>query len=186
MNNSSSNNNNINSGVLNTSVVTAMSSGQDYWPKVSPDSAANITPDVLHHQDYQQLTNGHEMHHQRDDTIDQNGHLNGQSLNLPPSSVPSSNVYDSQSKLTSNSAFTPINAIPPHFNIQHHQLSQRPYIYDAISIQNKNVAQNTGNSFPNQLISLHQIRNYAHQPSGIMTASGEHLIGINVTGKDKG
>jgi hypothetical protein len=159
-----------------------MSSGQEYWPKVSPDSAANITPDVLQHQDYQHLANGHEMHHQRDDNGDQNGHLNGQTLNLPPSSVSS---YDGQSKLTSNSAFTPINAIPPHFNIQHHQLSQRPYIYDAISIQNKNVAQNTGNSFPNQLISLHQIRNYAHQPSGIMT-SGEHLIGVNVTGKDKG
>jgi zinc finger protein 362/384 len=190
-NNSSSNNNNNNNAnnssnnngaVLNTSIVTAMTSGQEYWPKVSPDSAANITADVLHHQDYQQMTNGHEMHHQqqRDDNGDQ--HLNGQTLSLPPSSV-SSNVYDGQSKLTSNSAFTPINAIPPHFNIQHHQLSQRPYIYDAISIQNKNVAQNSGNSFPNQLISLHQIRNYAHQPSGIM--SGE-LIGVNVAGKDKG
>jgi len=34
-----------------------------------------------------------------------------------------------------------------------------------------------GNAFPNQLISLHQIRNYAHQPS--MTP--EHLLGL----KDK-
>ena len=33
------------------------------------------------------------------------------------------------------------------------------------------------NAFPNQLISLHQIRNYAHQPS--MTP--EHLLGL----KDK-
>lgn len=34
-----------------------------------------------------------------------------------------------------------------------------------------------GNAFPNQLISLHQIRNYAHQPP--MTP--EHLLGL----KDK-
>ena len=72
--------------------------------------------------------------------------------------------------------------MPPHLNtLQHHQLAQRPYIYDALSFQNKNVAQN-GANFPNQLISLHQIRNYAHQP-GLM--AGEHLIGIGVAGKDK-
>jgi zinc finger protein 362/384 len=186
-NNNNSNNNsaNNNSNVVMNPPVNSIMSGQQehpYWPKVSPDSA-----EVLQHQDYQ-LTNGHELHgHQRDDNPDdlrQNGNLNnGQTLALPSSST--ANAYDPQSKLTSNSAFTPINAMPPHFNIQHHhQLSQRPYIYDAISIQNKNVAQNTGNSFPNQLISLHQIRNYAHQPSGIM--SGDHLIGVNVTGKDKG
>ena len=34
-----------------------------------------------------------------------------------------------------------------------------------------------GNAFPNQLISLHQIRNYAHQP----TMTPEHLLGL----KDK-
>ena len=33
------------------------------------------------------------------------------------------------------------------------------------------------NTFPNQLISLHQIRNYAHQPS----ITPEHLLGL----KDK-
>ncbi|XP_059474772.1 zinc finger protein rotund-like isoform X3 [Neocloeon triangulifer] len=32
-----------------------------------------------------------------------------------------------------------------------------------------------GGSFPNQLISLHQIRNYAHQPP---TMAGEHLLGL--------
>jgi hypothetical protein len=35
----------------------------------------------------------------------------------------------------------------------------------------------SGNAFPNQLISLHQIRNYAHQP----TMTPEHLLGL----KDK-
>ncbi|XP_071454544.1 zinc finger protein squeeze-like [Hetaerina americana] len=35
-------------------------------------------------------------------------------------------------------------------------------------------------SFPNQLISLHQIRNYAHQPS---TVIGEHLLGLKEKGQ---
>ncbi|CAO1407646.1 unnamed protein product [Diamesa tonsa] len=198
-NNSNNNNNNI---TMNTPIPTMTGQEHPYWPKVSPDSAANIT-EVIQHQNHQQqhqqqqqqhhefqLTNGHELqHHHREENVEdlaiarQNGHLNGQSLALPPSSTP--NGYDGQSKITSNSAFTPINAMPPHLNIQHHQLSQRPYIYDAISFQKQNVAQNTGQAFPNQLISLHQIRNYAHQPSGIM---GEHLLGVSVGagGKDKG
>lgn len=185
-------NNNI---VMNSSIPAMSNQEHPYWPKVSPDSAANISNDVISHQQHQQqqqhhdfqLVNGHELqHHQRDDNIEdlrQNGHLNSQALSLPPSSTP--NGYDVQSKLTSNSAFTPINSMPQHLNIQHHQLSQRPsYIYDAISFQNKNVAQNSGNGFPNQLISLHQIRNYAHQPGGGLM-SGEHLLGVSV-GKDKG
>jgi zinc finger protein 362/384 len=179
-NNQNSNNNN--SIAMNTS-IPSMASNQDhpYWPKVSPDSAANISNEVISHQHQQhhdfQLVNGHELHHQREENIEDlrhNGHLNGQSLSLPPSTTP--NGYDGQSKLTSNSAFTPINVMPSHFQ-------QRPLYYDAISFQNKNVAQNSGNGFPNQLISLHQIRNYAHQPAGIM--AGEHLLGVSV-GKDKG
>uniref|UniRef100_A0A1A9WL87 C2H2-type domain-containing protein n=1 Tax=Glossina brevipalpis TaxID=37001 RepID=A0A1A9WL87_9MUSC len=98
--------------------------------------------------------------------------------------------YDASSitKTTSNSAFTPINSMPPHLNtLSHHPMAQRPYLYDAISFQNKNVNQNNAsNSFPNQLISLHQIRNYAHQPTGL-TMAGEHLLGVSVgPGKDKG
>ena len=192
-NNQSSQNNNNNNIAMNTSIPAMTNQEHPYWPKVSPDSAA-ITNEVITHQQHQQqqhhdfqLVNGHELqHHQRDESIEdlrQNGHLNGQSLALPPSTTP--NGYDVQSKISSNSAFTPINAMPPHLNIQHHQLSQRPsYIYDAISFQNKNVVQNTGNGFPNQLISLHQIRNYAHQPGGGLMA-GEHLLGVSV-GKDKG
>lgn len=104
--------------------------------------------------------------------------------------VVTSSPYDAVSKAPSNSAFTPINVMPTHLNtLQHHQLThQRPLYYD-IAFQNKNMPQNGANGFPNQLISLHQIRNYAHQPGGLMT--GEHgLIGIGVaTGggsKDKG
>jgi hypothetical protein len=122
-----------------------------------------------------------------------NGNPSNGAQNPPPASsantivVTTSGAYDASSitKTTTNSAFTPINAMPTHLNtLQHHQLAQRPYIYDAISFQNKNVAQNTTNAFPNQLISLHQIRNYAHQPSGLM--AGEHLLGIGVgAGSDK-
>lgn len=98
--------------------------------------------------------------------------------------------YDASSitKTTTNSAFTPINSMPPHLNtLSHHAMAQRPYLYDAISFQNKNVNQNNAsNAFPNQLISLHQIRNYAHQPAGL-TMAGEHLLGVSVgPGKDKG
>jgi zinc finger protein 362/384 len=193
-NNSNNSNTTNNNGIaMNVALAPATQQEHPYWPKVSPDSAAipNEINTHLQHQHQQhhhefQLINSHDLqHHQRDESIEdlrQNGHLNSQSLVLPPSSTP--NVYDGQSKISSNSAFTPINAMPSHLNIQHHQLSQRPsYIYDALSFQNKNVAQNS-NGFPNQLISLHQIRNYAHQPgSGVM--SGEHILGVSV-GKDKG
>lgn len=225
---------------LNTPAIPPMTGDHPYWPKVSPDSAANLTEIIQHQQPQQshefplsnQQQNGHneiqqqqqqqqqshhrnsstnngggqtnnmvENHH-REDVEDlamsrQNSNNNGHNMNggngsggqMPPSSTPMSiaSSYDT-AKTTSNSAFTPINSMPPHLNSlgHHHQLAQRPYLYDAISFPNKNVAQNTGNGFPNQLISLHQIRNYAHQPSGLM--SGEHLLsGVTVgPGKDKG
>ncbi|XP_063709430.1 zinc finger protein rotund isoform X2 [Culicoides brevitarsis] len=221
---------------LNTPAIPAMTGDHPYWPKVSPDSAANLT-EIIQHQQPQshefpnhsnQQQNGHpdisqnqqqqqqqqqqqhhrsnstqnsmvDSHHRGDDVEDlamsarqnSNSHMNNNNGQLPPSSTPMSiaSNYDSTPKSTSNSAFTPINSMPPHLNSlgHHHQLAQRPYLYDAISFpSNKNVTQNTGNSFPNQLISLHQIRNYAHQPSGLM--SGEHLLsGVTVgPGKDKG
>jgi hypothetical protein len=85
----------------------------------------------------------------------------------------------SNAKLNNNSAFTPINIINPLSSLQHQQISQRPIYYDAIALQNRGVSQNTMNCFPNQLISLHQIRNF--QPS-------EHLISISSTAqvKEKG
>ena len=119
--------------------------------------------------------------------------MNGGNLAIPPVSTPMSYDTGSIAKATSNSAFTPINAMPPHLNglQHHHQLAtQRPsYLYDAISFQNQKAAmsQSPSNAFPNQLISLHQIRNYAHQPAGGLMA-GEHLLGVTVGpgGKDKG
>ncbi|XP_044741739.1 zinc finger protein rotund-like isoform X2 [Chrysoperla carnea] len=86
------------------------------------------------------------------------------------------------SRSVANSAFTPISGIN-HINLNHPM--GRPYLYDALSFQNKelnlNLNKSAGNSnaFPNQLISLHQIRNYAHQPSSI--GSTEHILGL----KDK-
>lgn len=184
-----------------------------YWPKVSPDSAASLTEVMQHQQQHSHhdfglgpppphQNNGHidlhQSHHHR--MLDGGGHrggggddvgedlvVNRQNVNglLPPPSS-SAGGYDPITKTTTNSAFTPINSMTPHLNsLQHHPMAQRPYLYDAISFQNKNVNQNAANSFPNQLISLHQIRNYAHQPSGLM--SGEHLLGVSVgSGKDKG
>ncbi|KXJ80180.1 hypothetical protein RP20_CCG026323 [Aedes albopictus] len=223
----------------NTTVPPAMASGENpYWPKVSPDSAANMT-DVMQQQQQpptnqqppqqqqQQTTqqshhefnlnqqnsannqtpNGHtvapgDLHHHRDENVEdlvvnaRQGapNMNGNLSLPPPTSTPmSAGSYDTSSiaKAASNSAFTPINSMPPHLNTlqhHHHQLAQRPYLYDAISFQNqKAINQSPSNTFPNQLISLHQIRNYAHQPGGGLMA-GEHLLGVTVGagGKDKG
>ncbi|XP_046804660.1 zinc finger protein rotund isoform X5 [Lucilia cuprina] len=223
--------------------VTIAPTDNSYWPKVSPDSAANMN-DVMHQQQpQQQQQHSHQQHHQQQQQQAHNGqqptqqqqqHHHPQQTNTqqqPPTqqqgqthmdytnhqasgannphndlqnhhrmndtgredivSTPSTvGPYDASSitKTTTNSAFTPINSMPPHLNtLSHHAMSQRPYLYDAISFQNKNVNQNNAsNSFPNQLISLHQIRNYAHQPAGL-TMAGEHLLGVSVgPGKDKG
>ncbi|KAJ9575773.1 hypothetical protein L9F63_007314, partial [Diploptera punctata] len=95
-----------------------------------------------------------------------------------------------------------------HLNhLNHHQLgmassASRPaYIpYDAISFPTSKVVTSSSgqisglggsmdmpktsssNSFPNQLISLHQIRNYAHQPTSSSLMASEHLLGL----KEKG
>uniref|UniRef100_A0A182MW03 C2H2-type domain-containing protein n=1 Tax=Anopheles culicifacies TaxID=139723 RepID=A0A182MW03_9DIPT len=154
-----------------------------FWPKVSPDSAAATINDVINQQN---------NHH--DFSLTPNGSAtngsNGSTGNGPTANGPQSSGGNAA---TSNSAFTPINAMPPHLNSlqHHHQLAtQRPsYLYDAISFQNQKaaMAQSPSNAFPNQLISLHQIRNYAHQPAGGLMA-GEHLLGVTVGpgGKDKG
>ncbi|XP_065094340.1 zinc finger protein rotund isoform X2 [Ochlerotatus camptorhynchus] len=227
----------------NTTVPPAITGGENpYWPKVSPDSAANMTDVMQQQQQHQppptnqqpphqpqqsnqqshhdfnlnpqnnapnQTPNGlnnvpGDLHHHRDENVEDLAvsarqgapNMNGPNGNIPipPSSTPMSAAgYDSSSiaKVASNSAFTPINSMPPHLNTlqhHHHQLAQRPYLYDAISFQNqKAINQSPSNSFPNQLISLHQIRNYAHQPGGGLMA-GEHLLGVTVGagGKDKG
>ncbi|KXZ75641.1 Zinc finger protein rotund-like Protein [Tribolium castaneum] len=142
-----------------------------YWPKVSPDSAENMHeyPSDIPRQ----------ILEQNEDLV-----IIRQQLQNPPAppGTPTANLsnsYDASiSKSTTNSAFTPINSMSGHLNLNHHQLApNRPYIYDAISFQKQNSLDlpksQPSNGFPNQLISLHQIRNYAHQPNaGLM----EHSI----------
>ncbi|XP_023711216.1 zinc finger protein rotund isoform X3 [Cryptotermes secundus] len=97
-----------------------------------------------------------------------------------------------------------------HLNhLNHHQLgmassASRPaYIpYDAISFPTSKVVtsssgqisglgggsmdmpkSSSSNSFPNQLISLHQIRNYAHQPTSSSLMASEHLLGLKEKGQ---
>lgn len=192
---------NRNINTINTQIPNS-SGDHPYWPKVSPDTAASLSEAMQHqqqtsHHDFtipQHQNNGHSdlQNHHRNNMIE--GHrddvgedlvVNRQGNNLlPPSSTPLGYDTASITKTTTNSAFTPINSMTPHLNSIGHPMAQRPYLYDAISFQNKNVNQNSSNSFPNQLISLHQIRNYA-QPAGLM--AGEHLLGVSVgSGKDKG
>jgi DNA-directed RNA polymerase subunit RPC12/RpoP len=103
---------------------------------------------------------------------------------------------------SSTSAFTPIQSmgVPSHHHnhhLNHHQISDhhRPaYLsYNAIAFPGSKVVPGqlggvqtsvgmempkttvTSNGFPNQLISLHQIRNYAHQPAPTLMTT-EHLL----------
>lgn len=149
-----------------------------YWPKVSPDSAENM------HDGYPGEI-PRQILEQNEDLVIIRQQL-GQNPPAPPS-TPNPNLvgnsYDASiSKSTTNSAFTPINSMSQHLNLNHHQLApNRPYLYDAISFQKQNMElpkSQPSNGFPNQLISLHQIRSYAHQPNSMM----EHgLLGL----KDK-
>ncbi|XP_055377519.1 zinc finger protein rotund isoform X2 [Condylostylus longicornis] len=202
--NSAGNNNSAGNGSNNTTSTNNSNNnpngvGQEhsYWPKVSPDSQANIN-DVMHQQQQQQQQQQHvqqqnhhdfpplNSQHQQNATL-QSHHNPGDGSGNPGTGPvrdevgPTPTGYDTSSitKTSSNSAFTPITnstMVSPH--LAHHPMAQRPYLYDAISFPNKNVNQNTANTFPNQLISLHQIRNYAHQPAGLM--AGEHLLGVSV------
>lgn len=105
-------------------------------------------------------------------------------LRHTPAHVSSANMtYDSIATKTS-SAFTPIQTsmlpISGGGQLSMASSSQRYFPYDPIGFQ-KTHAQMPSmdvkpNQFPNQLISLHQIRNYAHQPS----------MGSDLLLKDKG
>ncbi|KAJ8953624.1 hypothetical protein NQ314_007229, partial [Rhamnusium bicolor] len=150
-----------------------------YWPKVSPDSAENMHeyPNDIPRQ----------ILEQNEDLVIIRQQL-GQNPPAPPGTPNTNlgNAYDTSiSKSNTNSAFTPINSMSGHLNLNHHQLApNRPYIYDALSFQKQNSLDipksQPSNGFPNQLISLHQIRNYAHQPNSSLM---EHsILGL---GKDK-
>ncbi|XP_061724477.1 zinc finger protein rotund-like isoform X2 [Cydia pomonella] len=140
-----------------------------YWPKVSPDSAAHMSDDGGYHQ--QREEEHHEQQLQQHRALfAQHEAQEERSLQPPVSSA-------------ANSAFTPINSMAPHLNgLSHHSaLPARPYLYDPLHFQQ---GKQQPNSFPNQLISLHQIRNYAHQPSAALLPA-EHILPHALSHKDK-
>ncbi|XP_017144283.1 zinc finger protein squeeze [Drosophila miranda] len=70
-----------------------------------------------------------------------------------------------------SSAFTPLSATVPPSHLQQHRgapAATAAYLYQ----QNAAAA---AAAFPTQLISLHQIRNYAHQPGAAGLIAGDHL-----------
>ncbi|XP_066257569.1 zinc finger protein rotund-like isoform X1 [Euwallacea similis] len=143
-----------------------------YWPKVSPDSAENM------HDYPSDIPRG--LLEQNEDLVIIRQQLSSQNASAPPG-APGTNLgnsYDTSiSKNNTNSAFTPINSsMSGHLNHLNHQLApNRPYIYDALSFPKQNSLDipksQPSNGFPNQLISLHQIRNY--QPNSSLM---EHSI----------
>lgn len=218
----------MNRNLANMANGALASAEHPYWPKVSPDSAANLAEAMQQHQQHQQNqydfalgqqhANG-DIHHRallehhrnlngsggggggggddggedlvvsRQNATNLAQHLINQNQPATTQSVSSGLAYDASSiTKTTTSAFTPINTMPHLNSLGHHAMAQRPYLYDAINFQSKNVNQNVNAAFPNQLISLHQIRNYAHQPGGGGMLPSEHLLGIGVGAglKDKG
>ncbi|XP_024081491.1 zinc finger protein rotund-like isoform X3 [Cimex lectularius] len=120
-----------------------------------------------------------------------------------PSAASPLNYHDSvissggiKTNTSSASAFTPIQSMgmPSHHH-SHHQIPDHhrsAYLsYNAIAFPGTKMSQLgsvqtsvgmempkapvTSNGFPNQLISLHQIRNYAHQPAPTLMTT-EHLL----------
>ncbi|XP_051175743.1 zinc finger protein rotund-like isoform X2 [Leptopilina boulardi] len=96
-------------------------------------------------------------------------HPNSSSAFTPISSISINSISSMQHPLN------PLNHL--HYPGSHHPAS-RPYLYEAFNTQKSSPTSSTGmtpgagsvvnqntTSFPNQLISLHQIRNYAHQPN---------------------
>ncbi|XP_049806198.1 zinc finger protein rotund-like isoform X1 [Schistocerca nitens] len=125
------------------------------------------------------------------------------------STVKTSTTPSSASAFTPIQSMGGLTQTHHHLNhLNHHQLgiasppTRPPYIpYDAIPFPPPKVVTSaagqlsgmggggvempkTGsNTFPNQLISLHQIRNYAHQPSASSLVTGEHLLGLKEKGQ---
>lgn len=141
-----------------------------YWPKVSPDSAAHMSDDGGYHQQRESEEHHEQQLQQHRALFAQHESQEERGLQPPVSS-------------TANSAFTPINSMAPHLNgLSHHgALPARPYLYDPLHFQQ---GKQQPNSFPNQLISLHQIRNYAHQPSAALLPA-EHILPHALSHKDK-
>nr|KAF7438400.1 hypothetical protein H0235_000791 [Vespula pensylvanica] len=155
---------------------------------MSPDSVIGDLHERLphHHAEYHQNQNPEML-------LPGHGHRSAESIEndsrqQTPQPGPAGNHHPN-----SSSAFTPISSISInsissmqhplnplnhlHYPASHHPAS-RPYLYEAFNSTQKSsptssssgvtsgtTSNQNATSFPNQLISLHQIRNYAHQPN---------------------
>ncbi|XP_030565158.1 zinc finger protein squeeze [Drosophila novamexicana] len=81
------------------------------------------------------------------------------------------------------SAFTPLSAAvaPPASHLQQHRA---PPSATAAYLYQQNAAAAAA-AFPTQLISLHQIRNYAHQPGAGLIPSDHLALGLSAVAKEK-
>ncbi|CAM1308646.1 ZNF362 (predicted) [Pycnogonum litorale] len=163
-----------------------------YWPKTSESA---IDGGVGHH-----VRPAHESsaclqgslpdHHSRLHDSHRQGNELGHTA--PPAHIGTTMSYEvvstpvqlnAAANIRTSSAFTPIQAamlpISSGSQLPMPGSSRSYFPYEPISVQ-KNPSQSgelksTTNSFPNQLISLHQIRNYATMPTNV---NSEHPIGI--------
>lgn len=176
-----------------------------YWPKVSPDTA-NTLVDAMSQQDYHQVNGGGVGLLPEHMTGEEHGGRPPPPPPTPGSITPGADYHDA--KTSSASAFTPIQSmgLPTHHHNHHLNHHQSYLSYNALAFPGAKVVTSSGqlqglssgvqtsvampvempksmptNSFPNQLISLHQIRNYAHQPAPTLMSTEHILSGL----KDK-
>ena len=160
-------------------------SDHPYWPKAEPSLDVSSNDRVPNVPNYHSFMSGQEEHLRRDLQHAPVHHL------APLSYDPTVPVSMPMPK--ASSAFTPIqsvgNMMPSLSNTSNISMAptSRPYYpFDPISFSKSNQIGSssgmgdvkTGSSFPNNLISLSQISNYAHRPPATST---EHLLGL----KDK-
>ncbi|KAL1139928.1 hypothetical protein AAG570_006905 [Ranatra chinensis] len=184
-----------------------------YWPKVSPDTANNLVDVMQQHEAaYGGGQNGDHLHREMNG-VEEHGMRVSQPPAPPPTPSIASpvNYHDSvissagsgggiKTNTSSASAFTPI-----HHHLNHHQISDHhrsAYLsYNAIAFPGAKVVSGqlagvqtsvgmempktavASNGFPNQLISLHQIRNYAHQPAPTLMTTEHILQGLKEKGQ---
>ncbi|XP_054269625.1 zinc finger protein rotund-like isoform X2 [Macrosteles quadrilineatus] len=175
-----------------------------YWPKVSPDTANNLV-DAMNQQDYHQ--NGLLQEHMNGDEGAPSAPPPTPGAASPVNYHDNKTVTSSASAFTPIQSM----GLPTHHHnhhLNHHQISDPrtpAYLsYNALAFPGSKVVSSssqlqglaggvqtsvamempksmTSNSFPNQLISLHQIRNYAHQPAPSLMSTEHILTGL----KDK-
>lgn len=182
-----------------------------YWAKMGADSAAASLAEAIQQQlpqangqpygNFASLQQPHQpqellQHHQR--LADTPGHSHspheeatGEDLVLRQS-TPQHHLQQQQQAQQQqsqpgpgSSAFTPLTASvapPPPPHLQQHRA---PPAATAAYLYQQNAAAAAA-AFPTQLISLHQIRNYAHQPGAAGLIAGDHLpLGLSAVNAAK-